>query len=255
MFVEPLADFSKRVGEFEQLLEANPRALAIFRKAISQVRPDEVAALQEKYHADLVDFDQNGQFKYADLPYWINHKLTRAIELDLDRRDKLSILDIGTGAGHFPLICKALGHDVIGIDIDEPLYIDICNLFGIERQYSPVKRRVRLPDFGRKFDVVTAFWISFDSMYFANRERIWWGTDDWAFLLQDLIDRQLNFPAQIRFELNKQKYEDIGLAFDLHFLEWMFRKGATVDYETGIFTFSPTPTTRVYPTLVSDLVT
>ena len=123
---KPLDDYRARVEEVAKTLASTPEALAIFRKVADRVDPDRVVALQQKYAAELVDFDPIGLFKYADLPFWLADKVNVVRQLGLDRCEPRAILDIGMGAGHFAAVCQALGHTVVGTDIQVPLYDDIC---------------------------------------------------------------------------------------------------------------------------------
>src|SRR5689334_17865572 len=122
---KPLKDFGLRAAEIEGSLP-DERLRQIYRKTISSIDIDKVKAFQEKYGPVLKDVPPQSYEKYADLPFWIANKVHPAAFLNLDKRSPLDILDIGTGAAHFPAVCQALGHRVVGIDIDYRLYQDAC---------------------------------------------------------------------------------------------------------------------------------
>jgi cyclopropane fatty-acyl-phospholipid synthase-like methyltransferase len=98
-----------------------------------------------------------------------------------------SVLDIGTGPGHFPLICKILGHHPLGLDMETEFYADCCKLFGIDRRTAQIRRQEPMPDFGRRFDLVTGIWITFDYIgYRQSGDRWYWNNSDWQFFFEDL---------------------------------------------------------------------
>ena len=138
--------------------------------------------------------------KYADLPFWIAAKVYQAANFNLDKRKPIDILDIGTGAAHFPAICAALGHRVVGIDVENSLYQDACKVFHIDRRTRGVYGGQPLPGFERKFDLITALAINFHLKgYQQNGDLIYWAIDDWAFLINDLMDNHLKRPGLISF--------------------------------------------------------
>ena len=96
------------------------------------------------------------------------------------------VLDLGSGAGYFPLICRTEGHRPLALDLDdEPLYRELIEFFGLPRLVHRIAPLQSLPDDLGEFDVVTAFRICFDT----NGDGSQWGADEWAFLLQDLRTR------------------------------------------------------------------
>src|SRR4030095_14913690 len=56
--------------------------------------------------------------KYLELEKWMQINLRRVQDLGLDYGLRKRILDIGSGTGYFLHICRFLGHDVVGLDID-----------------------------------------------------------------------------------------------------------------------------------------
>jgi SAM-dependent methyltransferase len=198
-----------------------PIAEQIDRQRVAIGRNRERAGLYEAAMARL-DLSQNqkliyqygtsvgfdGPLKYLDCAYWLNQKLDIAMELGLHKSTPLRILDIGTGGGHFPFLCGLFGHDVVGIDIDVPIYSDICALLGVRRVSHRVERGVALPDLGGPFDLVTAFAAQFD----AEQS---WSKEDWAAFLDLLLATQLRAPGRIHFSLND--------VWDATAQEWRFK--------------------------------
>ena len=238
MDYKPLADYRERVEEIAETLESSPAVLAIYRKAADRVDPKRVAALQRKYAADLVDVDPIRLFKYADLPFWLADKAYIVRQIGLDRCEPRTILDIGMGAGHFAAVCQAMGHTVVGTDIGVPLYDDICEALEQDRRIEPTHLRTPLPDLDMKFDMVTVIWQMFHILrYLPDGNREHWTTDDWAFFLQDLVDRHMRYPGTIYLYLNPN-INASGKAFDAPLMRWCKDHGAIVDVTRGRILFN-----------------
>ena len=50
--------------------------------------------------------------KYLDLKLWIFRNMLRALRLDLDRLEKITIIDLGSGIYIFSIIAEHYGHEV-----------------------------------------------------------------------------------------------------------------------------------------------
>lgn len=233
MAYEPLVDYRTRVDEVAKTLEHDTEAHAIFRRVADRVDPAHVRALQEKYAADLVDFDPIALFKYADIPWWLADKVSLVRELGLHRCEPRRILDIGMGAGHFAAVCQSLGHTVVGTDISVPLYDDICIALDVDRRIEPTRWRTPLPSLGQKFDVVIVIWQMFHIIrYLPDGNREHWSVDDWEFFLRDLVERHMTPPGAIFLHLNKN-VSAVGQAFDAPLLSWARDHGASIDEAWG----------------------
>jgi hypothetical protein len=235
---KPLDDYRERVEEIAETFEGSPESLAIYRRVADRVDPERVSALQHKYAAELVDFDPIGLFKYADLPFWLADKVNIVRQLGLDRCEPRTILDIGMGAGHFAAVCQALGHTVVGTDIEVPLYDDICEALELDRRIEPTRLRTPLPDLGLKFDMVTIIWHMFHILrYLPNGDREHWTTDDWAFFFEDLIANHMHYPGILFLYLNPN-ISATGQAFDAPLMQWCREHGASVDDAGGRILFN-----------------
>ena len=98
------------------------------------------------------------------------------------------------------LYLQAAGHDVLGLDLDDPTagwYGKIFELFGVRRVIWRIMPFVPLPDLGAKFDYVTGFMICFNDHQSENP----WKLEQWRFFLDDLATR-LKPGAIVWFELN-----------------------------------------------------
>lgn len=165
--------------------------------------------------------------KYLEVEPWINENLRRirALELDLGRRQR--ILDIGSGVGYFLYISNLLGHDALGIDLDEmPMFNEMVELLGVERNVWRVAPFVPLPKLGQ-FDVITGFQICFN----GHRSEQLWGVAEWDFFLEDLRSR-LNRGGRIWLEFNR---EINGTCFSPELEEYFKQRGAEVISNRVIF--------------------
>jgi SAM-dependent methyltransferase len=140
--------------------------------------------------------------KYADVEHWLAINLPRVEELKLDRADSKQILDLGCGAGFFLFLAKQLGHSCMGLDVgDYPLSNELIALFEIDRLTWRIRAFEPLPDFGRQFDLITAFSAAFNR---NGDETRGWTLDEWEFFLNDL-DRHVKPGGEILLEINSGK--------------------------------------------------
>ena len=164
--------------------------------------------------------------KYADAKRWLKRNIPRIRQLQLDRSGPKEILDLGCGAGFFLFIAKQLGHSGIGLDVG---HHEVCNelldLFGVERKVWRIQAFEPLPDFGRKFDLITAFSTAFHR---SADKSVAWGTEEWNFFLDDLFERQLKPGGQIFFDINSGKDKRF---FPVEVRELFIRRGAEIDGE------------------------
>lgn len=166
--------------------------------------------------------------KYLDWHTWLDANLGRIRNLDLDRGYRRSVLDIGSGSGYFLYICRLLGHDTLGIDIDEkPMFAEMTKLLGVERVTWQVRPFVPLPDLGRKFDVITAYMICFNKHGSTNP----WGVPEWDFFLNDLA-RHLSRRGRLWLELNR---EPDGTCYTPELKQFFESRGAGVVSRRVVF--------------------
>jgi hypothetical protein len=220
------------------MLLRKPRQLALYDKVVATIDPACVAAFQERHRARLEQFRRpNAREKYADIPFWLAKKSELVIRLGLDLPPRRRILDIGPGCGHFLALCNALGHACLGVDVAEPFYAELCDLLGVERLVSPVLRQQRLPDFGRRFDLVTVVSQKFDHLArHPDGSRTYWQLGDWTFFLQDVMDNQLAPGATFYLKLNKEGSQG-DRSFNRALLAWCRAHDGAVDESTGIIEF------------------
>ncbi|MBV9674178.1 MAG: class I SAM-dependent methyltransferase [Verrucomicrobia bacterium] len=147
--------------------------------------------------------NKKGWPKYVDAENRLELAIRQARALELDRRRSLQILDIGSGAGYFLYICKLLGHQAIGLDLDwPPMYFETFKLFGLQRIIWRIEAFQSLPALQRKFDIVTSFAICFNN----HGSQSVWGRNEWQFFLDDVIAHYLQPKGTIYLELNPEPW-------------------------------------------------
>jgi SAM-dependent methyltransferase len=164
-------------------------------KSIDQQRFEEI---RRKYADPTAPADAPP--KYLDLREWMRINVQRVRELELDYTPPSSILDIGCGAGYFLYICKTLGHQVLGLDIDAfPMFRELTALLGVPRVIAKIDAFRPLPNFDRKFDIITAHLICFN----AHKSDKLWGSAEWDYFLNDVAS-YLNPGGRVWLELNRE---------------------------------------------------
>ncbi|MGH8093096.1 MAG: class I SAM-dependent methyltransferase [Chthoniobacterales bacterium] len=165
---------------------------------IKAIDADQFEAIRKRY---VTNNPGNAWLKYLDLQTWMAINLRRVRDLELDRGSSRRILDLGCGAGYFLFISQCLGHEVVGLDIDEaPMFGELIAMLGLRRVIWRVQPFVPLPKLGEKFDLITAFMICFNGHKSPNL----WGTNEWQFFLDDL-ETQLTPRGRICLGFNREE--------------------------------------------------
>jgi SAM-dependent methyltransferase len=183
---------------------------------------------EEIYARYAVDNPGENWPKYLDLPRWIEININRIRDVGLDTPARKRVLDLGCGAGYFAYIAQLLGHDVIGLDLDQlPMFRDSTQMLGVKRVIWRVRPFVPLPDFGEKFDVVTAFMICFNNHKMPDL----WDIPEWEFFLDDLA-RHLTPRSRVWFEFNM---EWDGSFYTPQLRDYFESRGARIDNQKVVF--------------------
>jgi hypothetical protein len=169
----------------------------------------EYARLQRRHLVEGKLPEGCNYLKYLDTVRWIEGKFGHALELRLHRPPALDILDLGTGPGHFQVVAEYFGHRTLGLDVplkaesgtaELHLYDDLCRFFGVEKVSFKIKAMKPLPDFGRKFDLVT----SFMSWFHTHPGSVPWSLEEWAYFLRDVGDNVLKPGGRLYMNLVKE---------------------------------------------------
>ncbi len=168
---------------------------------LAQIDQERLAALRTEYGSlpPTAPALWRHYAKYLEIEKRLPSNIERAQDLNLQRVPPLEILDIGCGGGFFLFVAQALGHRGLGFDVAGiPVFDGLVELLGVERRDYRIAAFEPLPDFGRKFDLITAFATAFH----GGREDAWrWGPKEWDFFVADL-KRHLRPGGRIFFDLN-----------------------------------------------------
>jgi SAM-dependent methyltransferase len=246
--VSPIDDpLDKRLEGLERRLVLNRKRQEIMghlRNLMALVDTDQIEAARREYADRIQRASADSRYKYRDVAYYTLQKLLLAYKLGLNRGVPHSVLDIGTGAGHFPFVCRYFGHHVVGIDIRNSFYDRIAGSLGVDRTHVAVEPGKLLPYLGGPFDLITACAITFSEIRTSNRRksRIYWSLAEWQFLLDDLMAHQLRYPGRLYLTLNKQWHGRFFgfdlLSFDRQLLTMAARNGAIVHRSKGTIDLS-----------------
>jgi SAM-dependent methyltransferase len=169
--------------------------------------------------------------KYLDLDRWIGVNIRRIRQLELDLARPKQILDLGCGAGYFLYIAQLLGHSGVGLDMDRlPMFREVTRLLGVRRVVQRIQAFRPLPNFGQKFDIITAFMICFNNHKMPGL----WEVTEWEFFLNDLA-KHLKPRGRVWLELN-QEYD--GTFYTPELKEFFQKRGAKIDEHKIIFNSS-----------------
>lgn len=130
------------------------------------------------YYKDRDPSNRKVKSKYYNLPVHVAHAVWQAKQLGLyEAERKLTIVDLGTGFGYFPLVCNSIGHMATGLDWDRwKVYESISGDIPIDRREWIVTPDDPMPDMGRPVDIVTAYRPVF--YYEFDRDSLW-GVEKW----------------------------------------------------------------------------
>jgi SAM-dependent methyltransferase len=198
---------------------------------LAKIDQDRLRALRAEHGSPLPSAPESWRHyaKYLDLEKGLRLNTRRLQDFNLHRAAPQEILDIGCGAGFFLFVAQAFGHHGLGLDIGGiPVFDGLIDLLGVERKIYRVEAFAPLPDFGRKFDLITAFATAFH----GSREDSWrWGAKEWEFFITDL-KRTLKPGGRIFFELNAA-YD--GRYYTPEILDVFRRQGGVIERGNVLF--------------------
>jgi len=195
------------------------------RRVIETIDPEGFDHIRQRYAVANPGADWP---KYLDLDRWIEINIRRIRELELDLSRPKRILDLGCGAGYFLYIAQLLGHRGIGLDMDRvAMFRDITRLLGVRRVVQRIDALRPLPDFGQKFDLITAFMICFNNHKMPDL----WKVPEWDFFLDDLA-KYLRPRGRVWLELN-QEYD--GTFYTSELKEFFQKRGARINEHKIVF--------------------
>ena len=162
------------------------------------------AAIPSELKADyepLLEIIGSYRFKFLDVKTFLPTTINRAHFIGLHQSKGLQILDIGTGVGYFPVVCKYYGHSALAVDRDgNQVFEDVTKWLGVDRRSWEIKAFHPMPNFGQRFDLITAFMVNFDRWEPPDYKP--WGTEEWTFFLSDLAHNHLKECGRLVLLLN-----------------------------------------------------
>jgi SAM-dependent methyltransferase len=187
--------------------------------------PREVKGDYEAVLAEIGEYS----FKFLDVKTFLPMTIRRAWRLGLHKPPPLDVLDLGTGVGYFPVVCRHYGHRAVAIDLDiNPVFRDATKWLGVDRRVWEIRRFEPLPSLGKRFDLVTAFMVNFDRVREQGNEP--WGPDEWGFFLSDVARNQLKQSGRLALLLNSHTERLPGV------IEYFKGKAASIDLPWVVFT-------------------
>ena len=201
------------------------------RPLLAQVDPERLRKLKQELGNPPPEAPASWRHyaKYLDLEKYLELNIRRVQDLNLHLTPSKQILDIGCGGGFFLYVAQAQGHRGLGFDTGGiPVFDELVDLLGVERVICRIEAFEPLPDFGRKFDLITAFSTAFH----GGKDNSWrWGAKEWEFLVADL-EKHLNPGGQIFFGLNPAYG---GEYYTPEILDVFQRRGAAIERENVLF--------------------
>ncbi|MEO8926235.1 MAG: hypothetical protein ABI306_03645 [Caulobacteraceae bacterium] len=205
---EPLTPLEPRIAEVVATI-ADEAQRALFQRVVAGIDVDAHRRLQEIHAAATLKSAPGFIYKYMDVCYWIKDKVARVFSMGLVNAPPARILDLGTGGGHFLAVCNVLGHETIGLDLEVPLYVELCALMGVDRRTYRVESAEPLPSNLGKFDLITAFQIKFDALGVdAKRRYVYWSLADWRDFIHGLTSERMRYPGRLFLDLNSRVLPD-----------------------------------------------
>lgn len=244
--IDPLKTIPEQLAVFAKVLKKpwwDAQVLRDLQALLARVDSVRLDALRAWHAQGLRKADTVSGYKYFDFVFYTLQKLLLAYELGLDRGPPRRVLDIGTAGGHFPFVCRFFGHEVVGIDIESPLYEDIARCLGVERTIARVEAYRPLPALGGRFDLITACNTTFNQKRVEQiNQSVYWRPAEWQFFLNDLVSNQLRYPGELYLQINKELYGNSEGAERLvrtrDILTRAAREGATISHGSGMIRMS-----------------
>ena len=139
--------------------------------------------------------------RYIDARRYLMIALHRLYSLQLHRVEPIRVLDLGTGPGYFPYVCRFHGHAAQGTDVEG---VEICDriseLLRVPRTIWPIRAFEPAPDLGNRFELITAFMICFN-----KSDGGLWGVPEWDFFLRDLAQRVLTSHGAVYLAFHRER--------------------------------------------------
>jgi SAM-dependent methyltransferase len=166
------------------------------KKIMNKIATTSIHHTQVKYK----EFeDEHLKAKYLNVKNYLPKNLKRAYKLKLHNSPPINILDIGSGPGYFCYICNYFGHHSTALDSDDnPIFDDLIKALRITRKIETIEALKKLPNFHKKFDLITGFYVPFNCPKSAGEI---WGIEKWKYFLTDIANNLLSENGRALFYL------------------------------------------------------
>jgi hypothetical protein len=174
----------------------------VLQELLPEIDADRFAEVQRRFITDAAGAALRPMLKFFDTPFWVEGKMRIAWRLGLQKPPRLRVLDLGTGAGHFPLIARLWGHSVVGTDLppaesaSAALFTALRAVFKVPCHHGVIQAFCDLPPFDTRFDLITALLVNFQ-----DRDGKIWGSAAWDHFLNDLRSNLLAPGGRIYLQL------------------------------------------------------
>ena len=224
---DALCSFEERVAQLEARGPLSERTRGNIVRALQIIDPDEREAFLDRHRDRLQDVETLASAKYADFGYWAHRNVILAEWLNLDRSPPLDMLDIGAGSGNFGMVAQSMGHRVIGTDVADDWYDELCKLTRVTRIVAPVVRGERYKPADQRFDLITIMLPAFHRKRVKGK-REYWSVEDWRLFLLGLVQDLLKPKASIFILMPLDKDDKGNLSYS-PLVEWARDRGARLD--------------------------
>ncbi len=209
-----------RIDELRAAGDPNSiQAMGFFEYLLGEVDAERFDRVRQRRLADLSAAGNVNMLKYLDPVTWFESKLSIARFLKLHRRKSpMRILDLGTGPGHFPVVARFFGHQVVGTDLPHRaqgidatghLYDELCDLYGVERIGHRIRGNEPLGDLRGPYDLATALLAAFN----VDELRRPWDVGKWEFFLEDVASNVLKPGGVLFMRLTHDKLDEDSWAY------------------------------------------
>jgi hypothetical protein len=156
--------------------------------------------------------------KFLSFLYYTRNKINHIKRLKLHKIPPMFVLDIGTGPGHFQFMARFFGHQADGLDLPMPadhVYNALCDFFRVPKVDYRIEPFTRLPDFGRRYDLVTALIPEFN-----NVKGTPWDEPRWRFFVEDMLENVVRPGGALYLSLSNAMTTPENWAYLSSVAEW-----------------------------------
>ena len=174
---------SKSLSDWVLLLTRGRKIRKSAREILATIDHAGIKKLQQKYHS--VTTDDYSWVRYLYPESHMLREVFRVAKYGLAASEPLRILDLGTGAGYFPYVCRHYGHNCVGVDVEEELFGAVAAVLGVDRRIWTVTPQMIDAPIDRRFDLVTAFQVAFDNIV-NQADPDPWTQESWELFIRRL---------------------------------------------------------------------